>query len=49
MALEEDVISQYIEKAYMNGAALVVVPILFAEEDRLGGDEIFAQILQHYQ
>jgi adenylate cyclase len=43
---KRDVISKYIEKAYMNGAALVVVPILFAEEDRLGGDEIFAQYLQ---
>ena len=43
---KRDIISNYIEKAYMNGAALVVVPILFAEEDRLGGDEIFAQYLQ---
>ena len=43
---KRDVISKYIEKAYINGAALVVVPILFAEEDRLGGDEIFAQYLQ---
>ena len=43
---KRDVISKYIKKAYMNGAALVVVPILFAEEDRLGGDEIFAQYLK---
>jgi adenylate cyclase len=43
---KRDIISKYIEKAYINGAALVVVPILFAEEDRLGGDEIFAQYLQ---
>ena len=43
---KRDIISKYIEKAYINGAALVVVPILFAEKDRLGGDEIFAQYLQ---
>lgn len=43
---KRDIISGYIEKAYINGAALVVVPILFAEEDRLGGDAIFAQYLQ---
>lgn len=43
---KRDIISSYIEKAYINGAALVVVPILFAEEDRLGGDEIFEAYLK---
>ena len=42
---KRDIISSYIERAYMNGAALVVVPILFAEEDRLGGDDIFETTL----
>ncbi len=42
------ILSHYIEKAYMNGAALVVIPILFAEEDRLGGDNIFADTLYNY-
>ena len=39
------ILSHYIEKAYMNGAGLVVVPILFAEEDRLGGDDTFMTTL----
>ena len=42
---QRGVISNYIEKAYINGAALVVVPILFAEPDRLGGDDIFRATL----
>tara|TARA_R110000850_G_scaffold65867_5_gene146980 strand:+ start:1799 stop:3847 length:2049 start_codon:yes stop_codon:yes gene_type:complete len=42
---KRDILSSYIEKAYMNGAALVVVPILFAEEDRLGGDDTFRTTL----
>tara|TARA_E500000318_G_scaffold92067_1_gene90533 strand:+ start:1252 stop:3300 length:2049 start_codon:yes stop_codon:yes gene_type:complete len=42
---KRDVLSNYIQQAYFNGAALVVVPILFAEEDRLGGDNIFRDTL----
>ena len=45
---KRNILSHYIEKAYMNGAALVVVPILFAEEDRLGGDNTFADTLYNY-
>ena len=45
---KRDVLSHYIEKAYYNGAGLVVLPILFAEEDRLGGDKTFTDILYHY-
>ena len=45
---KRDIISSGIEKAYANGAALVVLPILFAEEDRLGGDEIFNNTLLSY-
>ena len=40
-----DIISEGIVKAYNNGAALVVLPILFAEEDRLGKDHIFIHTL----
>ncbi len=43
-----DILSHYIEKAYYHGAGLVVLPILFAEEDRLGGDKTFTDILYHY-
>ena len=45
---KRDVLSHYIEKAYYHGAGLVVLPILFAEEDRLGGDKTFTDILYHY-
>jgi len=45
---KRNVLSHYIEKAYYNGAGLVVLPILFAEEDRLGGDKTFTDILYHY-
>ena len=45
---KRNVLSHYIEKAYYNGAGLVVIPILFAEEDRLGGDKTFTDILYHY-
>ena len=40
-----DIISEGIVKAYNNGATLVVLPILFAEEDRLGKDHIFIHTL----
>ena len=45
---KRDILAGYIEKAYLNGAGLVVLPILFAEEDRLGGDDIFSDMLYHY-
>jgi hypothetical protein len=44
----ESVIAEGITKAYENGAALVVLPILFAEKDRLGGDEVFINTLNQY-
>lgn len=34
-----------IDKAFENGAAAVVLPIIFAEPDRLGGDEKFVEQL----
>ena len=33
-------------KAFENEASLVVLPIIFAEQDRLGGDQIFIETLQ---
>ena len=43
-----DIISSGITKAYDNGAALVVLPILFAEEDRMGMDNVFINTIQNY-
>jgi adenylate cyclase len=40
-----NIIAEGIVKAYNSGAALVVLPILFAEEDRLGNDSIFVHTL----
>jgi len=45
---KRDILAHYIEKAYYHGAGLVVLPILFAEEDRLGGDKTFTDILYSY-
>ena len=35
-----------IEELYRMGAAIVVVPILFADADRMGGDEQFDEMLK---
>ena len=45
---KRDILAHYIEKAYYHGAGLVVLPILFAEEDRLGGDKTFTDVLYSY-
>jgi len=42
------VLSEGLEKAFNNGAQLVVMPILFSEKDRLGGDTIFNTTLQKF-
>jgi len=42
---KRDLIAQGIIKAYESGAQLVVVPILFAERDRLGGDQDLIELL----
>ena len=41
-------LSEGLEKAFNNGAQLVVMPILFSEKDRMGGDTIFNSTLQKY-
>ena len=43
-----DVLAQAVEKAYKSEAALVVMPILFAEKDRLGKDDVFIDTLKKY-
>jgi len=44
---KRDVLGQLVENLYSQGAALVVLNILFAEEDRLGGDSDFVTTLKH--
>ena len=40
-----ELIANGVEKAFESGAQLVVIPILFAEKDRLGGDEKLIKVL----
>ena len=40
-----ELIAKGVEKAFESGAQLVVIPILFAEKDRLGGDEYLINVL----
>jgi len=43
-----DVLSKQIERIYDAGAALVVIPILFSEQDRFGKDEYLANTFINY-
>jgi len=42
---KRDLIAQGIVKAFESGAQLVVIPVLFAEPDRLGGDEELVDVI----
>jgi len=42
---KRDLIANGVIKAFENGAQLVVIPILFAEPDRLGGDQELISVL----
>ena len=39
-------LAEGIKKAFENEAATVVLPVIFAEKDRMGGDAAFVEILQ---
>lgn len=41
-------IADAVKKAYDNGAELVVLPIIYAEPDRFGGDKQFEETLKNY-
>ena len=45
---KRDNIGRVIIKAYRNGAALVVLQVVFAHKDRLGGDEMFLKMISKY-
>ena len=42
---KRSIIADIVQKAIDNGAGIVVLPILFSEPDRLGGDEALANTL----
>ena len=45
---KRDNLGRVIVKAYRNGAALVVLQVVFAHKDRLGGDEMFLKMISKY-
>ena len=42
---KRDVIAEVITNLRQSGAGVIMIPILFSEEDRMGGDDILAQTL----
>ena len=42
---KRDVLAQVITDLRQSGAGVIMIPILFSEEDRMGGDDILAQTL----
>ena len=45
---KRDNLGRTIVNAYRNGAALVVLQVVFAHKDRLGGDEMFIKMISRY-
>ena len=45
---KRDNLGRTIINAYRNGAALVVLQVVFAHKDRLGGDEMFLKMISRY-
>ena len=45
---KRDYLGRVIVNAYRNGAALVVLQVVFAHKDRLGGDEMFLKMSSKY-
>jgi len=45
---KRDQLGRTIINAYRNGAALVVLQVVFAHKDRLGGDEMFLKMITKY-
>ena len=43
---KRDVMAEFIQRLRADGAGVIVIPILFSEKDRLGGDDAFADIIQ---
>ena len=45
---KRDLLGRTIINAYKNGAALVVLQVVFPHKDRLGGDEVFLKMISKY-
>jgi len=44
---KRDVLAQIINDLRQAGVGIIMIPILFSEEDRLGGDDAFAKVLKN--
>ena len=45
---KRDIIGRTVINAYKNGAALVIIQVVFPHKDRLGGDEMFLKMIGKY-
>jgi len=45
---KRDLLGRTIINAYKNGAALVILQVVFPHKDRLGGDEMFIKMISKY-
>ena len=45
---KRDLLGRVVVNAYRNGAALVILQVVFPHKDRLGGDEIFLKMISKY-
>jgi len=45
---KRDLLGRAVVNAYRNGAALVILQVVFPHKDRLGGDEIFLKMISKY-
>ena len=45
---KRDLLGRTIINAYKNGAALVILQVVFPHKDRLGGDEMFLKMIKKY-
>ena len=43
---KRDVMAEFIQRLRADGAGVIVIPILFSEKDRLGGDDALADVVQ---
>ena len=43
---KRDVMAEFVQRLRADGAGVIVIPILFSEKDRLGGDDILSDVVQ---
>lgn len=43
---KRDVMAEFIQRLRIDGAGVIVIPILFSEKDRLGGDDALSDVVQ---